>query len=72
MVKGIILSEFVQTEDETLKPQKETLLKQCGFDVDDRRFMPPGRSVGHPADMADVMCHKEFSSFGGTVLGSRM
>ena len=23
----------------TLKRQKETLLKQCGFDVDDRRFM---------------------------------
>lgn len=27
------------SEDETLKPQKETLLRQCGFNVDDRRFM---------------------------------
>lgn len=27
---------------DSLKPQKETLLKQCGFNVDDRRFMIVG------------------------------
>ncbi|CAK9022991.1 unnamed protein product [Durusdinium trenchii] len=33
---------ILTANDETLKPQKETLLKQCGFDVDDRRFMIMG------------------------------
>ena len=27
-------------QGDSLKPQKETLLQQCGFNVDDRRFMP--------------------------------
>jgi len=33
---------IMTANDETLKPQKEILLKQCGFNVDDDRFMIVG------------------------------
>ena len=33
---------IAKTQGDSLKPQKETLLQQCGFNVDDRRFMPLG------------------------------
>ena len=35
-----------------MKPQKETLLKQCGFNVDDRRFM--WAMAGDMAGMGDA------------------
>ncbi|CAL1143000.1 unnamed protein product [Cladocopium goreaui] len=37
---------------DSLKPQKETLLKQCGFNVDDRRFM--WAVAGDMAGMGDA------------------
>ncbi|CAE7919516.1 ALMA7 [Symbiodinium necroappetens] len=33
---------ILTANDDTLKPQKETLLTSCGFDVDDSRFMIKG------------------------------
>eukprot|EP00435_Cladocopium_sp_Y103_P026097 s2184_g6.t1 len=33
---------ILTANDESLKPQKETLLRQCGFNVDDQRFMIVG------------------------------